>query len=784
MRVSRLSVELPGTPGRGFPVHAPKHVYGCTSKLHQLHRPRSCSPSTTPSTPVGRNVSRRYAHQAPPLNGHVSHFGHGAPAPNIDHRRSRYDADLTRLLAALRQREILQLYFCLLDLTQGANERDLDFVDVVQRIPATTFSEILRCFDPVHVASHVDSAPGMRISYGTAVFTDLGELINKWGVKIIYVQIFNRLRLIQRARRLSHDARSQPLLNDYAILLRCAGAISNIPAAKLVWHEMKEDGFADWNHGHYPDFLKARYLTERHYVNNDLSRLRLRPLDMYRSSISLPSRVVRKLKGLSGSYISSNTHRFGQNPNQVYFAEPLTRLLRGRKPILRLLRKLTVRNMLRIDEQLCCVVLKANGRMGRTKSSLELLRALWNIRVLRDDESGAHHVEGGADFPPGSAQAPTDSLLDAVVHCFGNMGELRLALKLVDFISRRWSIPVPDSVWSDLLDFSRIKQTKLAVTELRAARFDSKTTRPEMTLSIWNLCTEEPHNFKPGMRDYSNLTQAFIGSHKSLGRPLEALRHIKPLYDEAVRKMQDAWLELVLTTRQGVPNHSAYRKYRVAQSRKSYMWYCIHYAVKQMIKHHHPSKADDPSTVRHIPDLIKEFAPFIGEKIKYATATGQVTFGNDRSRSNFTVTGQLVHRPRVSCGLPPSVNIELSRRRREVDNVTATQDTSSKSRDHQGGAPVGPPELYAPLQRTSILQIVDRPARLVRPRWSSPNDELTASGLLADGKLFTGYHDDPLKEPFAAHRVLRWTFRNIAMPPNLLEGDPKGLLKQALWIRA
>lgn len=672
----------------------------------------------------------------------------------------------------------------MLDLTRGASDNDPDFIDVVRRIPAVTFSEILRCFDPVSVANHVDSAPDMRISYGAAVFTDLGELINKWGIKLIYVQIFNRLRLVQRARRQSQDARSQPLLNDYAVLIRCAGATSNIQAAKLVWHEMKEDGFADWNHGHYPDFLRVRYLTEKPYFNNDLSRLRLRPLDMYRSSIALPGRVVRRLKGLSGSYIASNTHRFGQNPNQFYFAEPLTRQLRGRKPIMRLQRKLVVRNMLIGDEQLCCVVLKANGRMGRIKSSLDLLRAVWNIRVQQDDESGAYHIEGGADFPPGSTQAPTGSLLDAVVHCFGNMGELKLALGLVDFISRRWSIPVPDSVWSDLLDFSRIKQTKLAATEWRAARFDTKTTRPEMTLSIWNLCTEEPYNFKPGMRDYYNLTKAFIGSHQALGRPLEALRHIKPLYDDAVRKMQDAWLELVSATRQGVPNHSAYRKYRVAQSRKSYMWYCIHYATKQMLKHHHPSKVSDPSSVRHVPDLIKEFAPFMGKTIDYVTATGQVTLSNDRSRSNFTVTSQMVNQPRLLSDLPRSVRMQLSRAYEEDADVTATQDNSEKSRNHKGSALMGPPELYLPLQHHSILQILDRPARLTRPRWTSPNNEMTQSGLIADGKQFTGYHDDPLKEPFAAHRVLRWSFRNIPMPSNLREGDFNGLLKHMLWIRS
>lgn len=881
MRVSRSSVELLGTPGRGLPVHRPN------SKLHQLH-PRSSSssrshlyprpPGRPPLTVINRHVSIRHihtTHHSTPgsrstalPSEYVAGLGYDASGRDSN-ARGKYATALESLLAALRKGDVLKLYFCLLDLTRGASEHDPDFCDAVQSISATTFSEIIRCFDPINISNHVDSAPGLTISYGAALLTPLGELINKWGVKILYVQIFNRLRLAQRARRLSLGHRFRPLLNDYAILLRCAGAVSDVQAAKLIWHEMRVDGYGAWNHAHYAEFLKTRYLTERLYANNDLARLRLRPLDMHRSSISLDKNVSRRLRRITANLTHVRPHRFGQNVNDLYFAEPLSRILRKRKPLRRLERKFISRGLIPGDEKLVCAVLKANGRMGRIQDSRHLLRSCWNIQVVKDKESGVFQISGGYDFPPGSARAPTEALLDAVATCFANMGEIDLALRLVDFISRRFDIPVPDSVWSDLLDFARVMQTKAAATEWRTARFFSKIARPEMTIRIWDICTKEPYDFKPGIRDYYNLTKSLIGNHRSLGRPLEALRHIKPLYDEAVREMQDAWHELILTTRQGVPNHAAYHSYRVAQSRKNYLWYCIHYTTTQMLKAVRPGRMDDNNAVRHIPDIIREFGPFMQVEVEYLVATGKVTLHNDSSRLNPVEIIQLVDQPRPLSERPPHVKTKRDRmgvsedrededepglasllpdeERRDEENLlhpayggpfgknTIAEEVGIEDRDEiVGDAELGrhivdrplehsdtfdesgvyktsqmtgpreadgrdetPPDDSTPHRnndwdewrlriatRRDVLQVVDRPAYLLRPRYSSPRDELALEALRRDGKVFTGYHDDPLKAHFAAHRVFRSTLRDAAVPVDLHKGvSAAKLLEHVLWMR-
>lgn len=673
MRVSRSPVELLGTPGRGLPVHPKLHHLHGHAHSFSLSWPTStlnphAQSKLRPHSPIHstRNVSRRQAHttthrtdRASVLSssGYSPGFGPYVPGqPTHLDGRNKYRAALESLFAALRKSDVVELYFCLLELTRGAHENDPFFCEEIQSIPTTTFSEILHCFDPVNISNHLDSAPELNITYGAALFTPLGELVNKWGVKVLYVRIFNRLRLLQRARRVTQDHRFRPLLSDYAIVLKWAGATSDIGAANQIWSEMREDGYADWRHaGLYAEYVKTRWLTESLYANHDLARLRLRPLDMYRSSVRYPRRIVRSLHHIKENMTKLQTHRFGQNVSELYFAEPLTRLFRRRQPLMSLERRSILRRMIPGEEKLVCAFLKANGRQGRISDSLKLLASCWQILAFRDRETREYRIEGGKDSAPGSAQAPTAALLDAVVHCFANMGEINLAVKLVDFISKRFCIPVPDKVWSDLLDFARILKTKPARTEWATAQFRDKIAKQDTTFGIWELCTQEPYNFKPGIHDYYNLTKSLIQEKNSISGPLEAMRQIKPLYDEATEKMRVAWLELLLTTQQRVANRAVYRRYRVAQSRKHYIWHCFHYAGRQMLKLVKPGRTDDSNAVRHIPDLIGEFGSFLRVKVKYRTATGMVELHNDASRLKGSFITQEVEQPRPLTERPSHV---------------------------------------------------------------------------------------------------------------------------------
>ncbi|KAJ4422473.1 hypothetical protein N0V82_002923 [Gnomoniopsis sp. IMI 355080] len=926
MRVIPWSVELlPGTPGHWSLAHTHSfhqhtHTFKLPSQLHNTTNHRrppaillrnrpwralTCSTAAIENTSSNgyERVFRRYVHQSTP---------HGNASTHTDLYRTGLDS----LLAALRQCDTFKLYLCLLDFTRGASLNNQAFCHVVQTIPPTTFSEILRNFDPFHISKYVDSAPGISISWGAAIHSPLGDLINKWGVKVLYVRILNRLRLLQRARQLPRSDGSpsqiRPLLRDYLVLLRCAGATSDIRLAKVIWWELISDGYGDWRHAElYAEFIKSRYLTEALYANNDLSRFRLRPLDLHRSVVILKKDVVRKLGRLNATLTDRHSHRFGQNVNEYYFAEPLTRLLRKRKPLKRLERRAIIRRMIPGDELLLCAFLKANGRHGRVHASNVLMR-FWGINISNfKRELGNWEVSGGHDFPSGSALAPTEALLDAVVHCYGNMGEVPLAKALVDFISRRWGIAVPDKVWSDLLGFARIYSTDPAEREWRLAQFQNKLITPEMVLDIWNFAVQAPHTFQPSMRDYYSLVKSMIGPQRPLDQFLDAIRQLTPLYKRTARQLQGAWTELILTTQQGVSNHAAYRHYRVLQSSKHYMWYSFHYTALQVLKKLSPLRVDCADATRHIPDLVAELKPFLRISIRYRIATGIVDLHVDSKQLRAMEAEQTLHTPNplslrpkhqywatetargiesanvdwttfenlpngaalrdylAMTGTKQGEDVQLGRdepdveeeeeedagqeniyvrhegetqlkmdksikmqaardpdesRDRESTNKRLdigtlslerhAQDAFDESRNSSYKPPpvdrleadpmrecalfedpfaetfhsrfqesvaistatqyckdwdrhTTPEALTYTNRQSKAQQLVERPASMWRPRYSAPPGEPSLSTLREDGKEFTGFHDDPLKAHFAAHRIIREMVHRPGVPIGL-----------------
>lgn len=944
---------LIGAPGRGFHAHTHNHFghthhYSSKSRV-QLHN------TADHRRPHSTSHPNRRLQALPSWTG--AHGGNGASRASEVFRRpvhhsnsprtcssyvDPYKTELDSLLAALRQSDAIKLYFCLLDFTRGASLDNQSFCRAVQSIPPTTFSEILRNFDPFHVSNHVDSAPGIAISWGAAIYSPLGDLINKWGVKILYVRILNRLRLLQRARQVPRPDGSpsqlRPLLRDYLVLLRCAGATSDIQVAKAVWWELFVDGYGDWKHAElFAEFIKARYLTEALYANHDLARFRLRPLDMHRSVIKIKRDGVRKLKHLHAALTDKRPHRFGQNVNEHYFAEPLTRLLRKRNPLKKLERRAIIRYMIPGDESLLCAILKANGRHGRVYASNVLMR-FWGIEISNYKSGlGNREISGGHDFSSGSAQAPTEALLDAVVHCYGNMGEVLLAKALVDFISRRWSIAVPDKVWSDLMDFARIFSTDPAAREWRLAELPRKLIQPDMVLRIWEFCTQEPHKFQPGIKDYYNLIKSMLGPQQPLDGFLRAIRQLMPLYNRTAQQMRVAWAELILTTQQGVPNHAAYRQYRVLQSSKNYMWYCFHYAARQTLKKLYPRRVDSVDAVRHIPNLVAELGPFLRTTIQYRIATGIVNLSLDYNPLRITETEQTLqkpeplshrlmdrHRPTTRprgnkpvdmdwatienttngpglstalrdymkmMGIKQGEEMQLgqdehiveedeeedagqeslyskfeeetqpgkARRidedvemgdideigdREEMDRRVIVRaprperhfqdafeesrnpeykplvaedfekilkkdselskdsfaeafarhhedkvDTSSTSQHshHQDRDTTANTAVSARRRWATTQQLLERPAYMWRPRFSAPPGEPSLSALRQDGKEFTGFHEDPLKAHFAAHRIIRRIAHAPGVPVNLggpgLSADKGQLAEHLLWMK-
>lgn len=119
-----------------------------------------------------------------------------------------------------------------------------------------------------------------------------------------------------------------------------------------------------------------------------------------------------------------------------------------------------------------------------------------------------------------------------------------------------------------------------------------------------------------------------------------------------------------------------------------------------------------------------------------------------------------------------------------------TAKSNSRGNDSTNEEP--PLPCAAPLQqrrlfpvRAEVTQLAKRPAYRYRPPPTSPEGQESMAALLRDGKEFTGFHDDPAKRHFAAHRVLRKTWKDVAVPVDLQPPESEEqMTAHLLWMRA
>ena len=499
--------------------------------------------------------------------------------------------------------------------------------DTIANMPQSTFSELLRSLDPVdYVSREMDPAVGVHVGPGMTQYTDLGRTIDEFGVRRIY---FWLLRRLVAAAQLRIDAGHGLLQSDYKILLRCAGAASDLHMAKKIWHLMESRGQLSLRDGDaYNEFIKARFLTDALYTQFDMARFRVSPVNMHKQKIWLSPHRLSKIRRLRYNILAQQSHRFGQNRYTPEKAEGLVRILRKTKPIRKVFLKI-VHDGVAIDEKLLCSAMVAFARNGAIQFIKELiLLKYWKIKVHTAKESREVTVSGGTTVHrTDSPMYPTARLLDAVVESFCCNAEITTAFKVLDFISKRYNIPVPNATWSKLLEWTYVQSSRPASTEWKLAGWPEKTVQPCAVQMVWDTMTSEPYNVRPGFKEHIILIKSLL-SQGRLKDAMHRLLELQPTYTKALLDLEDAFYEHAHTSRLGIDTAQSLRRWLGARTRKQTMWYAIQTCCWALFKRVRSNRVDDVMTARLIPQLVDAFRPFFARVVRYRTATGVVEINN------------------------------------------------------------------------------------------------------------------------------------------------------------
>ncbi|KAF4954308.1 hypothetical protein FSARC_12172 [Fusarium sarcochroum] len=531
---------------------------------------------------------------------------------------------LDRLLRAIQLREIGHVFPAFHEWVASLVDDDHNVssaaLQELGQLPISTFSEILRWLDPVE-NPQLDVAYGMNITLGQVQFTNARHLVNEFGVRHQHRYVLDAMKVLLHARI---GTGRQLMICDYEVLLRCAGAASNLNAAMEFSGAMTKNGVAQhrttrtWN-----EFIKARYHIEPVYHQFDRQRIHYTGRMSYKANQPIPIHNIWRMEGLRYSMNALQAEPFGRHPDFPWKELVLQmRKKKGYRSYLEHWRRSKGFGIL-VDEELLCSTLIGLARSGSFKHmrGVVIFRG-FRIRLLENKDTGEVTVSGGKRFRSGNPREPTKRILNAIVEAFGSISHITSALKLLIYFSRFYKIPIPREAWSNLLNWSYTCASKSNQFQHRMiGNYPSGRSSPVHFLNIWNTMTSQRFNVKPIFADYVLYAKTLMVS-RNFRTAEDIIRdHLVPYY----RHLEDQHQQIVLNEiLQEVPEFS-HRRLQI-ETQKEHVWYQIAECFDQFFSIGSKGKwqRQNGFTKVVIPNIVAEFGEFLHDQVRYRTSQGHV----------------------------------------------------------------------------------------------------------------------------------------------------------------
>jgi hypothetical protein len=505
-----------------------------------------------------------------------------------------------RLRKGLRMRDPQACFMALVELstiTENATEHERTSSLLLQISP-NTFSEILRLVDPAHFLGRHGE---LRQEFSPHYTRVLGVgTAGDHGFHQFYIKYLHHIYRIFVFRRLINP-HQPPTLSDYKMLLKAARWTGNVGMANSTWKSLAKN--------HFSIQAATKVVPDTECFNHYLATLCwsdvLNPLHAHQLR-TLPSNLRPRTFNRPPRTLAA--HRVG----------PVDGI---KLNVSRYFREMAELGLV-ADVETLCILMVASGREADLTTVASILNRVWNIdveKIMSNKQLEIQPVEGIA---PNSALYPSAELLLAIAHIYGTNSDIPTAIRLVDLVSRAYSIEIPVKVWLELLQWTHVLAARRRGVAAMVGQLPASAV-----LNLWSIMTSEPYNVNPTMRMYdlfigSLIMSANIG--KAQTHMLEALTLHKE--DANVLKRHRA---LWLTSSRNRPNSMVtakherdynYRLLRVQRNRQYFrLWFTriIHKGSKSMgnVKSWYQ---------RNVPDLVGQWISYAPKVVRYEIDTGIV----------------------------------------------------------------------------------------------------------------------------------------------------------------
>lgn len=339
----------------------------------------------------------------------------------------------------------------------------------VPSLPATTFHEIIRYLDPKYFLQdvkqiHRELHPAQIGIYGNNE-PHIQEIFDDYEAIVDFV-LHNRTR---HGHRLG--------LEEYRVLLQALSHTGNGKAAHRVWVNMKEESIEP-DLDCYNAYYQARCWSNAYHP---MERFKLRVIPMTIKFRQAPlQRHSRRLPGYS----------VGRGGLKATISETFVNM---------------IEQGIMADANAFSLLMTALAKEGDLAGVKSILKQVWDI-----DADSPADIDEDSQRPNGlaceSPLYPNEQVVWTIADIFGSNNDIPAALRVVDYVSRRYSIPISTRVWGVLLEWTYVLAKRRSSRAVNGPNWTG-VAQGQLPLrsveSLWNTMTSEPYSVEPtiGMYD-------------------------------------------------------------------------------------------------------------------------------------------------------------------------------------------------------------------------------------------------------------------------------------------
>lgn len=363
---------------------------------------------------------------------------------------------------ALREDDTYKL---LSSISEACN--DLEYI---ASIPTPTFMEIFRCLD-----TEVFIEPFQNI------YRDIPPQL----LRNLETEIFgDHLSILQHIVRQRLECPRKIGIGEYKLLLNIARAARDGRSAFMIWYSMGESQVS-------PDTVCYNHFFEALCWTHTFDQYEVKMLRT--TDFNLRRRRRKREDWPRSPWKTRIGYRTGPRGLKAKVTNMFTEM---------------VHQGLVGDTKTFTLLMLAFSREGDLEGVNSILKKVWGIdgdviMQMELDPVMTVHI------PIDSPVYPTTDLLFAVAHVYGSNHDVPKAMRVVDYVSRRFELDIPTQVWAELLEWTFVLSSPRSRANQHFSDFGRGWLPKESVESLWDTLVQRPYNCEPTWRMYSHYIKNF-----------------------------------------------------------------------------------------------------------------------------------------------------------------------------------------------------------------------------------------------------------------------------------